>query len=121
VRVDVMVLPSVVTGDAAARLSSDLGCPRPAAAPTGTPRSPTGFCFPALQLLFDDLLTGTAAPGTEAVVEKVLWAQLPVLPLFQPMGLVVSSAAADAATGIGPGPLTTGPLTGAQRWARPAS
>jgi hypothetical protein len=52
-------------------------------------------------------------------VEKVLWAQLPALPLFQPMTLVVSSPTADAVTGIGPGPLATGPLTGAERWRNP--
>lgn len=120
VRVDLMVLPSVAGGDPAARLASDFGCPRPAPGVTEPPRTPTGFCFPALQLLLDGLLTGTAAPETAAVVEKVLWAQLPVLPLYQPMGLVLSSVAADAATGITPGPLATGPLTGAQRWAVPA-
>jgi hypothetical protein len=42
-----------------------------------------------------------------------------VLPLFQPVSLVVSTPAADAATGVSPGPLTTGPLAGAVRWRQP--
>jgi hypothetical protein len=46
----------------------------------------------------------------------VLWAQLPALPLFQPVNLLVSTSTADAATSVGPGPLSTGPLTGAQHW-----
>jgi hypothetical protein len=36
------------------------------------------------------------------------------------VSLLVSTPAADAATGVGPGPLTSGPLTGAQRWRAPA-
>jgi hypothetical protein len=46
----------------------------------------------------------------------VLWQQVPALPLFQPVALVVSTPQADAATGIGPGALGTGPLAGAERW-----
>jgi hypothetical protein len=42
-----------------------------------------------------------------------------VLPLFQPVALVVSTPAADAATSIGAGPLATGPTTGAPRWRAP--
>jgi hypothetical protein len=49
----------------------------------------------------------------------VLWQQMPALPLFQPQTLVVSTSAADLATGVGPGPLTTGPVTGAQGWRNP--
>jgi hypothetical protein len=45
-----------------------------------------------------------------------LWTQLPVLPLFQPVTLVVSTPPADAVTGVGPGPLVSGPVTGAERW-----
>ena len=86
------------------------------------PASPTGFCFPALQLLLESLATGsgTEDPARFGTAEQVLWAQLPALPLFQPVALVVSSGAADAATGVGPGPLTEGPLAGAARWRAPA-
>jgi hypothetical protein len=63
-----------------------------------------------------ELLSSTPGPGTAAAVEQVLWAQLPALPLFQPVDLLVSTPAADAVTGVGPGPLVTGPVTGAQRW-----
>jgi hypothetical protein len=76
----------------------------------------------ALQPLLDELLTDgdpvTAAVTREAV-EKLLWSQVPALPLFQPVSLLVSTAGADAGTGVGPGPLVTGPLTGAQRWTPP--
>jgi hypothetical protein len=68
----------------------------------------------------DELLSAAPRPETAGAVEQVLWAQLPFLPLFQPVDLVVSTPAADAVTGIGPGPLTSGPLTGAQRWRAPA-
>ena len=54
-----------------------------------------------------------------AAAEALLWTQLPALPLFQPVGLVVSSPEADAVTGIGPGPLTEGPLSGAAGWREP--
>jgi hypothetical protein len=54
-------------------------------------------------------------------VERALWNQVPVLPLFQPVTLVVSTPASDALTGIGPGPLGTGPVTGAERWRPPPS
>ena len=53
------------------------------------------------------------------VAERVLWTQLPGLPLYQPLGLVVSTPQTDAATGVGPGPLATGPFTGATRWNEP--
>jgi hypothetical protein len=44
---------------------------------------------------------------------------VPALPLFQPVSLLVSTSAADTGTAVGPGPLLTGPLTGAQRWTAP--
>ncbi len=116
VQVDLMVLPGAVDGDLGARLASDYGCPRSTATVPDPPPTPTGFCLPTLQPLLDVLLTGPAAPQLVATVERVLWAQLPALPLFQPVTLVVSTPATDAATGIGPGPLSTGPATGAQRW-----
>jgi ABC-type transport system substrate-binding protein len=116
VQVDLMVLPRAVGGDVGTELASDYGCPQPTSIVPDPPRSPTGFCFPPLQPLFDELVSATPRPDTAATVEKVLWQQLPELPLFQPVGLVVSSAAADAATNVGPGPLGSGPVTGAQKW-----
>ncbi|MFC5993939.1 ABC transporter family substrate-binding protein [Pseudonocardia hispaniensis] len=119
VQVDLLVLPRVVGGDLGSRLASDYGCPHPTTGVAEPPATPTGFCFPALQPLLYRLLTEPADPATTAAVERVLWAQLPALPLFEPVTLVVSTPAADAATGIGPGPLQTGPMTGAQRWVQP--
>jgi ABC-type transport system substrate-binding protein len=119
VEADMMILPRTVGGDLGTELASDYGCPAPTALVPDPPRSPTGFCFPALQPLFDELVSAAPRPTTAGVVEGVLWAQLPVLPLFQPVDLVVSTPAADAATHVGPGPLQTGPLTGAQRWRSP--
>ncbi|NMH91578.1 ABC transporter family substrate-binding protein [Pseudonocardia bannensis] len=121
VRVDVLVQPRTVGGDLGTELSSDFGCPRATAAVADPPPTPTGFCFPALQPLLDSLLTGPANPQLAATVERVLWAQVPALPLFQPVTLVVSTPTSDAATGIGPGPLRTGPATGAQRWTAPVT
>jgi hypothetical protein len=57
---------------------------------------------------------------SEAVVERVLWQQMPALPLFQPVSLVVSTAEADEATSIEPGSLLGGPLAGAPRWRQAA-
>ena len=119
VEVDLMVLPRTVGGDPGSELASDYGCPAPTALVPNPPRPPGGFCFPALQPAFDELLSGSPRPDTAAVVEQVLWAQLPALPLFQPMTLVVSTPTADAVTNIGLGPLATGPLTGADRWRNP--
>ncbi|GAA4851780.1 ABC transporter family substrate-binding protein [Pseudonocardia benzenivorans] len=119
-RADVMVLPRPVGGDVGARYASDYGCPQPVpGGTTAVAASPTRFCFPALQSLLDGLVAGTAGVDTQAVVERVLWAQLPVLPLYQPVGLVVSTPAATESTDISPGPLSTGPFTGAQRWRTP--
>ena len=112
-----MVLPRSVGGDPGTELASDYGCPAPTALVADPPRPPTGFCFPALRPAFERADLGRAAAGRpRTAVEQVLWAQLPVLPLFQPVDLVVSTPAADAVTGIGPGPLTSGPITGAQSW-----
>lgn len=117
---DLTVLPRTIGGDIGTELASDYGCPQPTALVAEPPRGPTGFCFPALQPLLDELVSTSPRPETASVVERILWQQMPVLPLFQPVSLVVSTAAADALTGIGPGPLSTGPLTGAERW-RPAA
>ena len=123
VTVDLMVRPRTVGGDPATELASDYGCDDPVT-PNGPPARPSvpTTCSSALQPLIDELLAGTnpdAATDTRAAVEKLLWAQVPALPLFQPVSLLVSTASADAGTGVAPGPLTTGPLTGAQRWAQP--
>jgi ABC-type transport system substrate-binding protein len=120
VEVDLMVLPRTVGGDPGTELASDYGCPAPTVLVPDPPRPPTGFCFPALRPALDELLSAAPRPETAAAVEQVLWAQLPFLPLFQRVDVVVSTAAADAVTGIGPGPLTSGPLTGAPRWRAPA-
>ena len=93
---------------------------RPPPRSTRTRRGrPTGFCFPALQPLFNELMSSAPRADSEAVVERILWQQMPALPLFQPVSLVVSTAEADAATSIGPGSLLGGPLAGAPRWRQP--
>ena len=120
--VDVLVGPRTVGGDPGTELASDYGCALPTGVVAEPPTPSMGFCFPVLQLLLESLATGQGGADEAArfaVAEQVLWAQLPALPLFQPVGLVVSSAAADTATGITPGPLTEGPLAGAARWSAP--
>nr|WP_246085910.1 ABC transporter substrate-binding protein [Pseudonocardia hydrocarbonoxydans] len=121
VAADVVVGPRTVGGDPGTELASDYGCALPTDVVPEPPATPTGFCFPALQLLLESLAAGSGAddPARFAAAESVLWTQLPALPLFQPVSLVVSSAAADAATGIAPGPLTEGPLAGAAQWREP--
>ena len=121
VQPDLLVLPRTSGGDPGTELASDYGCPAPTSLVPTPPRSPTGFCFAALQPALDDLISPSPRADAMAEVERVLWQQLPALPLFQPVTLVVSTAAADAATGVGPGPLRTGPITGAQGWRPPAS
>src|SRR5690606_29000713 len=120
VQVDLMVLPRTVGGDPGSELASDYGCAAPTELVPDPPRPPTGFCYPALRPALDELLSAEARPETPAAVEQVLWAQLPALPLFQPVDLIVATPAGDAATGIGPGPLVSGPLTGAETWREPA-
>lgn len=117
VQADIVVTRRTVGDDPGTQLASDYGCGG-ADAGTADP-APAAFCFPALEVLLDQLVAGPDDPVLRAVVEDVLWQQLPALPLFQPVNLVVSTPAADVATGIGPGPLKTGPLTGAQRWSAP--
>ncbi|WP_219418881.1 ABC transporter family substrate-binding protein [Pseudonocardia nigra] len=119
VEVDLMVVPRTVGGDPGTELASDYGCPLPNAVVPEPPRSPTGFCFGALQPLLDELVATTPRPEVAEVVERVLWAQMPALPLFQPVTLVVSTPTSDAVTGIGPGPILTGPVTGAAFWRNP--
>jgi ABC-type transport system substrate-binding protein len=121
--VDVLVRPRRVGGDPGTELASDYGCDDPVT-PSGPPARPSvpTTCSSALQPLLDELLAdpdGSTAGQTRAAVEKLLWSQVPALPLFQPVSLLVSTSGADAGIGVGPGPLTTGPLTGAQRWAEP--
>ncbi|HEY0811661.1 MAG TPA: ABC transporter family substrate-binding protein [Pseudonocardia sp.] len=116
VAADLIVAPRAVGGDLGTELASTYGCPPATALVPDPPRPPTGFCAPAMQPLFDELMSSAPRGDTAATVEKILWEQLPVLPLFQPVTLVVSTTAADAATSIGPGSLVGGPLTGASRW-----
>jgi ABC-type transport system substrate-binding protein len=123
VAVDVVVRPRTAGGDPATELASDYGCADPAT-PNGPPprASVPTTCSSALQPLLDELLTdtdGATAVTTREAVEKLLWSQVPALPLFQPVSLLVSTAGADTGTAVGPGPLSTGPLTGAQRWTQP--
>ena len=122
VRADVLVLPRAVGGPIGPQLASDYGCPDPTATVPNPPASPGGFCSAALQPDLEALATAAVPdPALLETVERVLWAQLPALPLFQPVSLLVSTPAGAAATGFGPGPLVTGPLTGAQRWVPPGS
>jgi ABC-type transport system substrate-binding protein len=116
---DLMIVPRPAGGDPGTELASDYGCPSPSTLVPSPPRSPTGFCFAALQPALDALVSPAPRSGAVAEVEQVLWQQLPVLPLFQPVTLVVSTPAADTATAIGPGPLATGPTTGAPTWRAP--
>ena len=108
--------PRAVGGDLGTELASAYGCPAATPQYPDPPRPPTGFCYPALQPLFNELMSSAPRADSEAVVERTLWQQMPALPLFQPVTLVVSTAEADAATSIGPGSLLGGPLTGAPRW-----
>jgi ABC-type transport system substrate-binding protein len=121
VRADVLVLPRAVGGPIGPQLASDYGCPDPTSALPNPPALPGGFCSAALQPELEAVATA-AVPDPErlATIERVLWAQLPALPLFQQTSLLVSTPAGSAATGFAPGPLETGPLTGAQRWVAPA-
>jgi ABC-type transport system substrate-binding protein len=120
-RVDVVVGLRTAGGDPGTQLASDYGCASPTELVPDPPQPPSGFCDPLLQ----DVLESTAAGGQPgdaarlAAAEQLLWRQLPALPLFQPVSLVVSTPAADAATGVGPGALTTGPLADAARWRQP--
>ena len=112
-------MPHPVAADTPVTLAA-YGCPPETAQVPDPPRLPTGFCFPALNLLLGDLLTHGGDPARERVTEQVLWQQVPALPLFQQVTLVVSTPEAAVATGIEPGPLRTGPLTGAARWTAPS-
>jgi ABC-type transport system substrate-binding protein len=123
VAVDIVVRPRTVGGDPATQLASSYGCADPVtpAGPPPRPAVPT-TCTSALQPLLDELITapdGPTASATRDAVEKLLWSQVPALPLFQPVSLLVSTPGADAVTNVGPGPLATGPLTGAQHWTEP--
>jgi ABC-type transport system substrate-binding protein len=123
VAVDVVVRSRTAGGDPATELASDYGCAEGSTPGRGqvSPSVPT-TCSSALQPLLDELLTDgdpVTSSVTREAVEKLLWAQVPALPLFQPVSLLVSTAGADTGTGVGPGPLVTGPLTGAQRWTPP--
>jgi ABC-type transport system substrate-binding protein len=119
VQVDLTVMPRTVGGHPGSELASDYGCAAPTPVVPEPPPAPGGSCVATLGPLLDGLLTGVAGEPLRTVVDRELQRQLPALPLFQPATLVVSTAGAHVATGIGPGPLGTGPLTGAQRWVAP--
>ncbi|GAA4560017.1 ABC transporter family substrate-binding protein [Pseudonocardia xishanensis] len=122
VRADVLVLPRAVGGPIGPQLASDYGCPEPTVTVPDPPAAPGGFCLATLQPDLEALATAAVPdPALIGTVERVLWAQLPALPLFQQTSLLVSTPAGSAATGFGAGPLVTGPLTGAQRWVSPGS
>jgi ABC-type transport system substrate-binding protein len=116
---DLVVMPRTTGGDPGTELASDYGCPAASTQVPFPPRPPTGFCSAALQPALDALVSPTPRADAALEVERVLWQQLPALPLFQPVTLVISTPAADAATGVGPGPLRTGPVTGAPSWRPP--
>jgi hypothetical protein len=113
--VDITVMQRTVGGDPGTELASDYGCP-----PTSPPVAPAGSCVAPLRPLLDGLVTGIAGTELRDLVERELWRQLPAVPLFQQVDLVVSTPEADVATDVGTGPFTTGPLTGAQRWTEPS-
>jgi ABC-type transport system substrate-binding protein len=116
VAADIIVGPRAVGGDLATELASAYGCTPATPQYPDPPRPPTAFCYPALQPLFNELMSPAPRADSEAAVERTLWQQVPVLPLFQPVTLVVSTVEADEATSIGPGSLLGGPLAGAPRW-----
>ncbi len=118
VRVDVLVMPRTVGGDPGTELMSDYGCPASTQAVPDPPPGPSGYCNAALRPLMLAAITGEQLPTAEALAtaEGILWTETPVIPLYQPTSLLAVTPAAEAATGIGPGPLLTGPLSGAQRW-----
>ncbi|MEQ3551577.1 ABC transporter family substrate-binding protein [Pseudonocardia nematodicida] len=115
VAVDVVVVPRPAYGAIGPRLNSDYGCP-----PDGVGDDlPGTSCFPALQPLLDELLTGPEDPAVIGEAERVLWRQLPALPLYQAQGLVVSNRQTDESTRVTPGPIATGPLSSAKDWGEP--
>ncbi|MEV1293294.1 ABC transporter substrate-binding protein [Pseudonocardia sp. NPDC049635] len=115
VAVDVLVAPRPAYGALGPRLDSAYGCP-----PDDVDEDlPGTSCFSVLQPLLDELTGSVADPAVVAEAERVLWRQLPALPLYQAQGLVISNRETDASTGVTPGPIATGPLTGAHTWAEP--
>jgi len=110
---------SYLVADVGTELASDYGCSAPTAAVAVPPRTPTGFCSASVQPLLNELVSADPRADAAAAVERALWTQVPALPLFQPVTLVVSTPASDGLTGVGPGPLATGPVTGAERWRPP--
>ncbi|MGQ0572843.1 MAG: ABC transporter substrate-binding protein, partial [Pseudonocardia sp.] len=120
VRVDLTVLSRAVDDTSGPEPAAEHLCVPPTVVVPDPPDPPGGSCVTALRPLFPALVTGVGGDTVRELVERELWAAMPALPLFQPVTLVVSTPAADAATGIGPGPLATGPLTGARRWTEPA-
>ncbi|MGE3664045.1 MAG: ABC transporter family substrate-binding protein [Pseudonocardia sp.] len=119
VQVDITVLSRALDDAPGPELVASYLCPPASVLVPEPPQPPGGSCVVQLRPLYTALLAGVGGDTIRDLVERELWVRMPALPLFQPVTLVVSTPAADAATGIGPGPLTTGPLTGAERWAEP--
>jgi hypothetical protein len=67
---DLLVVPRTTGGDPGTELASDYGCPSPTALVPAPPRSPTGFCFVALQPALDALISPTPRPDAVAEVER---------------------------------------------------
>ncbi len=116
--VDLEVLPRQVGGDLAAEAVSAFGCPPGMAGVDRPARNATGFCSADLQPVLDAALsTGLTAEQAAAVIDPVLWRQLPTIPLFQVVTTLASTPEGDRATGgIGPGPLLLGPIASAPDW-----
>jgi ABC-type transport system substrate-binding protein len=116
--VDLEVMPRPAGDDVATAAASNYGCPPPMAGVPRPARSPTGFCFAALQPLLDAALAGALTDEqVDATIEQILWQQLPAIPLFQEVTTLATTQAGDQAAGTpGPGPLTIGPFGGAPSW-----
>jgi ABC-type transport system substrate-binding protein len=116
---DIVVVGRQLAEDPATGLASAFGCP--ASLPglqERVPANPAGFCDPLLQPTIDAALTGnTPLPQALSVLEPVLWRQAVAIPLFQLADTVVRR---PEMTGVGPGTLFAGPLTGAGEWHREA-
>jgi ABC-type transport system substrate-binding protein len=118
--VDLVVAPSMVSGDPATALASEFGCP-PQPTPDGSPdpvrpANVAAFCEPALQEQIDGALAGVL-PATETLsaIDQALWRSTPTLPLFQHASVLVNR---PDAVGVQPGGLLAGPFANAPLWRR---
>ena len=80
--------------------------------------SPSGYCDPALQSVLDAASSGALGRDTAlALAEPLLWAAVPVVPLFQASSVV---AGAPGRADLVPTALGVSPLSTADRWPPPA-